>query len=154
MNAFRVILNKITDTYYEVKWFFKNIYTFRSTLKYSRPWDYSGILYAIEDHLSMQISGGMGSHVGGDKHIQQMKVARELTRRIGEDDYYFDRFEWHDLKFGEVCPKTGCREVFWKEPSKKFDLPTWGLSTKTELRKQDLEMLTKILNKHILSWWD
>lgn len=154
MKAFRRSLGRIEDTYREIKWFFKNIYTFRSTLRHSRPWDYSGILYAIEDQLSMQIAGGMGNHVGGDKHIQQMKVARELARRIKEDSYQLDKFEWPALEFGEVCTVTGSREVFWREPIKKFDLPTRKLAFRVNLRKQDMEMLTNILNKHMLSWWD
>lgn len=146
------ILYRMKDTFRSVKWFLKNIYRFRTTLWVSRPWDYYGLLQAMQDQIDSQISYGMPHIMNGERYLGQMKVARELIRRIKEENYLDDKITIRDWKF---IPIEGSELLDIEIKSEKLnDLPTKKLAYKTNYRKQDLDMLTNILNKHMLHWWD
>lgn len=146
------ILYRMKDTFRSVKWFLKNIHRFRTTLWVSRPWDYYGLLQAMQDQLDSQISYGMPHIMNGERYLGQMKVARELIRRIKEENYLDDKIA---IRGGKFIPIEGSELLGFEVISEKLnDLPTKKLAYKTNYRKQDLDMLTNILNKHMLHWWD
>lgn len=153
MDLYYETQHKIKDTYYNTKWFFKNIWTFRQTLKYARPYDYSGLFYALEDQLTQQIDCGMPHILGGERHIKNMKIARHLIKRIVEDEYVLDKVDYSKIRF-ELIDEGSRQYRVNVESTQLHDLPTTDLAMKIDYRKQDLDLLTKMLNKHILSWWD
>lgn len=141
----------VVDLPRNIKWFFKNIWLFRKTLWHNRTWDYSGMLQAMDDHLSGQIKYGMSHIENSDKYMKSMKIARELVRRINEDSYHEDKV---DLKWSSrSIDDEGFRRLQIVR-KKKNDLPTVDLAMSIDYRKQDLEMLSNIIRKHMLFWWD
>lgn len=141
------------DTCGAIKRFFKNIYVFRRTLCGHRAWDYSGIFLATEDALSDMINYGMPHIKGGNRYIKQMKIAKELSKRIREDNYVSDKFDIQ-MDFGEIeNGKKYGSVLFTRTPLHDFPTNT-KLCYSVDYRKQDMDALTKMLNKHLFSWWD
>lgn len=128
-----------------VKCFFRNIYIFRKTISHHRPYDYAGILYAMRDSLDDMIDYGMPHVLNADKHIKDMKVARELCNRLIEgDDFKFD----YDMKFNE----DGTLDISAKP---LHDFPTSTKHTNIYCtEKQHFDMLMGVLKKKMRCWWD
>lgn len=143
---------KIKGLYRSCKHFIRNIWVFRKTLCYHRAWDYSGSLYALEDALSDIKNLGFPCTANREKDIKQIGVCIELIKRIREDTYDIDKFDY-SMKFNDsdVMGYSSCNVV----ATPKFDFPT---NTKhihsMKQRKNDMEMLFGILNKRLLGWWD
>lgn len=153
MIIFYKLKYKIFNLYYLIKHFIINIYVFRRTLASHRSWDYSGMLQAMEDALAHMISGGMPHIKNGHRHIKQMKVAKELCKRIREDSYTIDKIDYsHPAIFEDI---EGSKFKRIRIISNKiFDIPNEKLVFSINYRKQDLDLLNKILNRNLFSWWD
>lgn len=132
------------NTILSLKNFFRNIWVFRRTLMQHYAWDYSGVLLATRDALDDMIQYGMPHTLNGEKHIKDMKIARELCNRLIEgDDLKFD----YDMKFnnGTIDVKT----------TPLYDFPTSTKHTHAYCtEKQHFDMLMCILKRKMRCWWD
>lgn len=140
------MISKLTDFYYNIKYFFKNLYVFRKTLWRHRCWDYTGCYHALRDSLNDM--HGYQSEVNHFVSINRDKTCKEilscvlLLDRLIEDDYLKGDYK---LEAGGIIytPPVG-------------GLPTYKGNLKRSvdyMEQQDLELLTKILNKHLRRFW-
>lgn len=140
------MITHLKEKYHFVKCFFRNIYIFRKTLAHHQPWDYCGILYAMRDSLDDMIAYGMPHTLNGEKHIKDMKVARELCDRL---------IEGEDLKFDYSMCKSDENGFFIIEAIPLHDFPTSSKHVSSYCtEKQHFDMLMAILKRKMRCWWD
>lgn len=113
----------------------------------SRPWDYSGCYLVLKDNLTY-LSNSIdkyGHHLHKDKDVKKIRVCIKLIDRLLEDDYLkMDLIPESNLFNCDFIPQ-------YFLPKGKFK----GLNKIGEnIKKQDRELLFKMLNKHLHSWWD
>lgn len=122
------------------------------------PWyDYSYLLGAIELWCSQasEMHKKKGCSLHSDKTSRQLRVAAHLCKRLMDDDYS------NPFWFGEVTIKStfhlleevsGRRVHFERLPNDKV----FRLCQQKQVRQRqaDLDMLTKLINKHLFGWWD
>ena len=134
-----------------MKNFFRNIWVFRRTLMQHYAWDYSGILLATRDALDDMIQYGMPHTLNGEKHIKDMKIARELCNRLLEgNELKFD----YDMTFGEREMPYGTRGVKITT-TPLFDFPrSTKHSSCLNQENEQFEMLMHILKRKLRYWWD
>ena len=102
---------------------------------------------------SARLHETQGHCVGSPKTARQLKLVAHLCERIVKDDYS------NPFWFGEVKIDTDLDVTrpsqklrFSYRPSKKvFKLCQ---SKQQRQRKADIEMLTRLINKNLLGWWD
>lgn len=136
----------------------------RRFLEAYKWWDHSYLLQAMEDWLTnaaKKHSTSIWRSSNTPSIIKHMKTCAALCKRIREDEYL--------LTHPVIWPKYSCDvvheplsnggvEMKWvnKLPNEriyeKFAGKQWERTNK--MRKQDLELLTKLLNKHLLTFWD
>lgn len=120
------------------------------------PWyDYSYFLELMELWLkeASYKHENQGYCVSSSKTAKQLRIAAHLCKRIREDDYS------NPFWFGEVAIETDFdlqrvnQKVRWRhKPNKKV----FRLCQQRQLkqRQKDIKMLTELINKQILGWWD
>jgi hypothetical protein len=105
---------------------------------------------------------------GAKIHARQIRVARILAGRIIADDYVPNAFMHHDRKWGDLrmwgepYDEDGtCRMAFHRpnantrEEVAQEDREYRALMNNPERqRKQDVQYLCRILEKHSHTWWD
>lgn len=150
INWFSRMSYRIKDTYQTTKHFFRNIWVFRKTLLYHRRWDYNGILQSMHDALDDMIKYNMPHVHNGQKHVEDMKIARELCKRLIEDDVLTHKFTY-EMKSLETDERGFTGVEITAKPI--FDFPTKP-NYRLNYQKQYLELLTSILNRKLRHWWD
>lgn len=120
------------------------------------PWyDYSYFIELMELWLkeSAYRHENQGHCVSSGKTAKQLRIAAHLCKRIREDDYS------NPFWFGEVSIHSNLdinmpsQKVRWShKPNKKV----FRLCQQRQLkqRQKDIKMLTELINKQILGWWD
>jgi hypothetical protein len=144
----------LSNTKYKLKNYFRNIWLFRKALANTVSWDYSGLLLLMQTQImlleeSIRIHG---HHLNKDNHCKRMRECVHLLDRIIKDDYYKADLIWNEPT---LDPKWGKVHTIKQVPL--YDYPKNEKVIKEYARKQrgkDLERLTFLLNKHVLSWWD
>jgi hypothetical protein len=107
-----------------------------------------------------------GMSVKANKYAQKMRLAAVLLSRLQEDAYttpwddeyqeYLHRFSIHMLSHkieGENGMTYYSTERFVKD-KRDDDVFRWQSNHLKQMRKQDKELLFKLLDKHILEAWD
>jgi len=120
--------------YTNIKNYVRNIWKFRKSLTEHSPCDYQGLLLisreVIQDMYDYQSTADFFVSVNRDKQCKHMKTCTLLLDRLIKDDYILLESN-----------KSGL-------PVKKLNHKRSSIS-----QKQDLELFTKLLNKHLLYWW-
>lgn len=136
-----------------------------------RQWDYVFILIILRHKLKMMrdFFNEDAIYVGADKDAKDMDLCIKLMNRLIEDDYLMNLFKYHDEKWGEL--RTHSIQVPDKPDMYKLEFEVPNVKTESDKRKeevqrnflykqeykqkqQDLELLTKMINKHLFYWWD
>jgi hypothetical protein len=108
----------------------------RQFLNNYKWYDYSFLLMAMEDWLgnASKVTLKRGTHLNADKVAKKMKICAELCKRVRED-------------------VTQSNHVFLsRNHSNSFLYEKYQYSDKR--RKANLSLLTTMLNKHLLGFWD
>lgn len=110
-----------------------------------------------------------GHHLYRERDADQIKKCVLLLDRLIEDEYHETAFKEHEKKWGfaemDFSPcedKEGYSELHIKYPNEKTEADKKQNAKELKeafkhedmLRKQDLEMLFSLMNKHIQGWWD
>lgn len=131
--------------------YFRNLYVFRKALWNYRSYDYSGLLMLMETATKdmHECHRDYGHHVGSDKTAKELLIVSTLLKRIREDEYMNQTQGWKQNE-GELFGGE-----FYQIPntlpsieSKKF------YKMRERMRKDELELVCKIMSKKTLSWWD
>ena len=143
----------LSNTKYKLKNYFRNIWVFRKALANTVSWDYTGLFYLMQTQIILMEEAIRlhGHHLNRDNHCKRMRECVHLLDRIIKDEYYkasYDFVDKHDSVYGKC---------FGIKVTPLYDYPKNEKVIKEYARKQrgkDLERLTFLLNKHVLSWWD
>lgn len=167
------MIRYIVKTYdffrYDIPYGVKNLFRWFKIIWKDRNWDNQYIYSILHHKLNLQ-ERHIRKH---DNHTDAQKIARKmrlcvlLLERLMKDDYNDLAFYFHNKKWGE--PEFNLIDV--DDEYKKLDITHENVNTKEEeeqhfkeykrcsehedmLREQDLDMLFKLMRKHIQTWWD
>ena len=133
--------------------FLRNLWLFRKALWGYRSWDYHGMFQFMET-CARDMSRCHKEHghlMRSEETAKELKVFAELLHRINEDTYTDDKIE---LK------KTSERGLFggYGFEQKPDTLPAYKSKSFYKIiasnKKNDLELIGKMLARKSLSWWN
>ena len=135
-------IEKILDFRAHYLWFkygVENCIKFFPLVWKDRDWDYYFLLKLIQFKLKnmANLHEKYGHCVNKDRYIKQMKTAANLIERITSDDGYYV----------EDC-------LVFNKKGNYFLTRINGKMRSTLMLQQDIDLLFKIMNKHMLDWWD
>jgi hypothetical protein len=139
------------------------------TLWKDRNWDQYFIFTILKKKLELTEPVLRNGHcVDGNKRADEVHLCINLIDRILKDDYHENAFKNHDKKWGELdfsfrkhtdgkhCILDMTRQNIKTEKDKELERQESNRLYKhaSNMQKQDIEYLFKIMSKHILGWWD
>lgn len=165
------MFNKIKEWPRQVRYGIKNLIEWFPVIWNDRHWDHYFIYQILRHklHLTEQLIRHHGHHVNHIEDAEKIKICVRLLDRLIKDDYHDNVYKHHDEKWGESelvftdsTDYPDCSVVDIKYPNvktkkdkeqekKEFRLL---INKVQELKDQDIELLFKIMRKHIQSWWD
>ena len=136
-----------------------------------RQWDHQYIYTILRHklHLTEQFIRHRGIHVKNVEDADKLKKCVLLLDRLIKDKYHENIFDSHRKKWGdpemiftdlEDRPGYGSLEIKYPnvktEKHREIESKEFKLKTKTEqqMKDQDLDLLFKLMRKHIQTWWD
>lgn len=163
---------------YEIKYWhrdfvigIKNLFVWFPVIWSDKQWDHY-FIYAILQHklkLMERYIRLHGVHINNLKDAHKIKMCVLLLERIKKDGYHQNVFKPHykkwgepDLVFTDSTEYPDCQIVDLKYPNIKTDEDDkrqekefkFCIDQEAKLRKQDLDLLFKMMRKHVESWWD
>ena len=153
---------------YNIKHGIRNLFHWRKVIWNDRNWDWefiADILYhKLQDMESYFRENG---HLfRSDRTVNEIKRSRLVLDRLRKDVYFEIAFRSHDRKWGEgemeFLKKEDGRCVLnikranvteENEDLERKEFRKWS-EHETYLRNQDLEYLSRLLKKHLFTWWD
>lgn len=130
-----------------------NIVRWIPVLWNNRDWDYCYLLNIMEHKLD-SMSSHFKKHnvfVGSEKAVKQMRICAELCKRISADDYDFGPFWFNDKRIDEL---EKVYEHFLESGEFVGTVKNTWVSYRSKQRQQDMELLGKLMTKHVLGWWN
>lgn len=141
--------------YREPKRFIQNVWFFRKELSGWWSSDQEPTLAllrrALEGMEETQRTSMYFRSINADNKAKNIRTCVLLLNRIIDDKYDIDKFEYNVIST-PVPDMPQFNEVHI-EVTKKKDLPGKAMANKLDLKKQDTDLLFKIISKHIHGWW-
>lgn len=136
---------------YDIWHFIRNFLVFSKVLWNYRRWDYSGLLEFIEVATKdmSECHKNHGHLVRSEEAAKELKVVSFLLKRIREDEYYDDK-QVFILKDSAILGGE-FEQVPNTLPSRKAK-SFYKLVEK--MKKDDLELACKIMQRKLFTWWD
>lgn len=148
----------------------KEVILFIPVLHKVVPWDYSSLFTIMEYWVGrMKKSHELDTwHFHADVKVQELKVTKELLRRLKDNNYTDSFHEEHDKRWGEskMSWKPSSMGKGYKEcilnrdkvlsdqdkiqERKEFK---WIMDQDNKLFLQDLDYLHRMFRKKIRGWW-
>jgi len=164
------MIEKIRTFFRDIKIGIKNLITWFPVIWKDRQWDHWFIYEILHKKLSLTEYHirNYGHHVRAEQDADNIKKCVLLLKRLKDDEYSENAFKQHREKWGE--PK-----FIWKESDRpdchKLLIEHDTIKTEEDkiqerkdfknaydhedyLKQQDLDLLFKIIRKHIQTWWD
>ena len=160
----------IKDRIRNTKYGIRNLVTWFPIIWKDRWWDHYFIYPIIHKKLSMMEKHIRedGHHLFRERDADQIKVCVLLLKRIMDDEYMENAYKKHDEKWGDSemtfvpteNPEFSEMKIDYenvvtdkdiKEERKDFKL---AIEQEDMLKKQDTDLLFKLMARHIRSWWD
>ena len=165
------MLKKTKNFFRSIKYGIQNLITWFPIIWKDRDWDHWYLYTILKFKLSNmeKLHRKYGHCVNSEKMADQIKVCVNLLDRLIKDEYYEMTFKNHEKKWGEAhfnwdncedkkgyCSLRIERDNVKTDEDKKQERKQFRRLCKIEanLRKQDVEYLFKIMEKHIQGWWD
>jgi len=163
MTRIHFILTRIEDKYYSIKNGILNMIGWISTVWKLRDWDAGYLYLLIYKHLS-HVEDCLrynGHGVNSVKDANKIKVAKNLAKRLYEQEYVDNALIPVEEKYGELKIKTEkddilpmCNKIIFNETPEERKASERAYKHSEYMEKQDRQMLFGILNKYIDGWWD
>jgi len=160
------IKDKIRNTKYGIG----NLIRWFPVIWKDRWWDHYFIYPILHKKLSVMENHFRedGHHVYHEKDADKIRVCVLLLKRIMDDDYMENAFKKHDEKWGDsemmFVPTENSElsemkinyENIITDKDKEQERKDFKYAMEKEEypRKQDIDLLFKMMSKHIRSWWD
>lgn len=120
--------------------FLRNVWKYRKVLADDADFDHAYLLRLLRvKFLNMADQLGPKGHtVNGPRHERQLRICAELARRLDEESYW----------------KRVNDPLFSRRRKPNPDLILHNFKDAEKLRQADVDMLTGLMRRHLLSWWD
>lgn len=157
-----IFLSKVRQLYRNIRLFGPLIWTYNW-------WDHAYFLDVLSrltrdmaNHHDPRLNPRAFYSLDSDKKARDMRIVSLICLRLISDDYNqkaIDEF-YEDSKF---CfrPIPGsryaelCEDYAGRSSAKEREVRRKQMYLRQkQLRQADLDLMTRILNKHLLSWWD
>lgn len=154
--------NYLRDTYYDVRWYFKNIITYRKTLSEYRPWDQFHLIKLLIDFLDRSASemDKRSQLLYKDKYVEDMKICVEHLKKyvhLEENLYgYVTTGEYRFEPIEETLEGMSLYQmVTVEEPEYVWYANTSKARQNKEeaLKKYHLGRAFTLMNKKLRKWW-
>jgi hypothetical protein len=163
------MFRKIRDIWHDFKNGIKSLIIWFPAIWKDRQWDHMYIYQILRKklHLTEQLIRNHGIHVNNLRDADKIKVCVNLLDRLIIDDY--TAYKRHDEKWGEstfnfvdLNDSSRRSQLLIEYPNvitpkdKEQEVKDFRRASTHEvmLRDQDLDLLFKLMRKHIQSWWD
>jgi len=160
-------INRITSPIRQFIYGIQNLIHWFKIIWKDRDWDYYYFYCIMEFKIqSMYKYYGQKGRLN-KKRLYKLKVCNLLLRKLKEDNYIFNLYELHERKYGKF--KLVSSDIP-NSKNKKITIVNENITPENEeqerkdfsllvdkevyLRKQDQELLYKLLSKHIRTWQD
>jgi hypothetical protein len=162
---------KIKEWPRQIRQGIKNLIIWFPVIWLDRNWDNLYIYQILRHklHLTEQLIRNHGHHFYHIEDANKIKICVTLLDRLIEDEYHENVFKNHYKKWGE--PEMNFRDsteypdmhildikypLVKTEKDKEVERKQFRLKSKMEeaMREQDLDLLFKLMRKHIQTWWD
>lgn len=93
------------DLFYNIKYGIRNLITWIPIVWQDRQWDYRYLYKILHTKLSLMeehFNRDDPTIVGSRKYGKQIQTAKNLAKRLMQDDYLENAMLWHDQKFEEI----------------------------------------------------
>ena len=164
-------IEKIRDFFRSIKYGIENLLIWFSIIWSDRDWDQWYLYKILKFKLTQmeKLQREYGTAVNSIKIADQIKICVNLLDRLTKDEYGENVFKHHDEKWGDAhfnfTPYKDDEEysqliitrdnVNSKEDEEQEKKEFRRLSEhERELRKEDINYLFTLMNKHIEGWWD
>jgi hypothetical protein len=156
------MFRKIKTIYYNIKNGISNIIRWIPVIWQLRDWD-AGYLYVlIYKHLTHVESclKNYGHGVNSPKYAKQVQVAKNLAKRLNEDDYLSNALIPVKQKYGEAkihfekCDNGQWWRMINDEPVENTQARHNAYEHEKYMKNQDKKLLFQYLYKYIDQWWD
>ena len=156
----------LKEKYYNLKQGIKNLIRWIPVVWRDRDYDQSFVFYILYHkfkHMEDYFRGDNCWGADAEKYADEIKVAKNLCKRLYEEDYLENALFWHDKKFESI----NLADLF--EPSSEYEGYSIYVGDRNEARdksfkgcckhsdymeKQDKDYLFSYLYKHLDGWWD
>jgi len=164
------MIENIRDFFRNIKYGIENLIIWFPVIWKDRNWDqvyiYEIFKYKLEQ--TEKLLRKYGHHVNADHDADNIKICVTLLDRLIKDIYYDQAFNKYHEKWGE----SKFDFINADQPNmKKLQITHENVNTEEDmkaerkdfkqccdhedyLRKQDLDLLFKMMRKHIQTWWD
>ena len=157
--------------WYKVKYGVGNLISYFYLIWNDRDWDYHyWVSMNIKKLERMEnLIRNHGNHLYNVRDADNIHLAVLILKRIQADEYHENAFRDHNKKWGnlniswkKLNDGTECsqmlseRENVKTESDEKYEIKASRrlIMHSDYMKKQDLEYVTKIINKYLFSWWD
>ena len=165
------MFQKIKEWPRQIRYGLKNLVLWFPVIWNDRNWDHIFIYQILRHklHLTEQLIRNHGHHVNHIEDANKIKTCVLLLDRLIKDDYHDNVYKEHYKKWGhpemvftDSTDYPDCSVVNIKYPNvrskedrekenKSFKL---NIEKEQKMKDQDLDLLFKLMRKHIQSWWD
>ncbi len=165
------MIKQMRDFLRSIKYGIENLIIWFPIIWKDRDWDHWYLYKILKFKLSNmeKLHRKYGHAVNSEKIANKIKVCVNLLDRLIEDNYDESAFKKHHKKWGE--PIFHWDECEDKKGYYSLKIEQKNIKTKKDkdqeakefkrcynheemLRKQDVDYLFKLMNKHIQGWWD
>lgn len=163
--------DKVDTLWCDFKRGIKNLIIWFPAVWRDRQWDHQYIYMMMRAKLNFQEQyiRKYGIHINNIEDANKIKVCVNLLDRLIKDEYHETAFKNHEKKWGQMQLNfkdtkdyPDMQEAVITHPyvktneDKKNERKDFRRSCnhETDLREQDLDLLFKMMRKHIQGWWD
>lgn len=161
--------------YYDIKYGISNLFKYFKIVWRDRDWDYIHFIELIDFKLAYMEKQFRehGNHTRAEFDADNIHKTRLAIKRILDDDYHDLIYRQHDKKWGEATYDFIPCSYDENDKPKFFTMNSIRENANTDklkeqesieykrlvfrpdyLKKQDLEYVTKMINKYLFHWWD
>lgn len=134
----------ISEIYRDIYAGIRSIIRWIPVLWFDRNYDWTYLVRIMERKFELMESQhrNHGYYVGAEISAKQLKICQELCQRIRNDYNYFPNDQWSP----EIGPwHQRYRDQKFKKPERQC--------YEDYMRQQDIDLLTKMIAKHLQKWW-
>lgn len=158
------MLKKLRNLYYNIRNGLENLLIWLPVIWKDRDFDeyyVFKLLYKKFENMEKFFNSEFTWSADAKKMAQEIKIAKNLVKRIIDDNYLENALtEYHkkygDLKysFKQVEGQPNLVKLIWDETEESQKIFRRCSKHSNYMKKQDLEYLFNYLNKNISKWWD